>query len=173
MESIMIRMPELLEKRGSLVDEMAGLVAKDFAGTLGDDERSRFETLDGEVRALDAKLDRARRIDELERRAGADHATGEFDRELRSFSVAKAISESMAGRLSGREAEIHTELSKGRESRGVMIPTELLLGVETRGQTVGSDPAGGYTVATQLAGVADRFRPALKVEAMAQPFGAI
>ena len=61
---------------------------------------------------------------------------------------------------------MHTELSRGRETRGVMIPTSILLG-ELRSQTVGTAANGGHTVAQQLGSVADRInRPALKVEGM-------
>lgn len=98
---------------------------------------------------------------------------GEFDRELRNYSLAAAVNGALSGRLSGREAEIDQELKRGRESRNgasgihLAVPSEILLGGrELRSQTVGTNTAGGYTVATNLAAVADRFRPALKVEGM-------
>src|SRR5690606_1481235 len=84
-------------------------------------------------------------------------------RELRTYSVAKAIRESQNGNLTGVEREQHDELSKGRESRGVMIPTSMILG-ETRAMlTSGSS---GNTVATNLGGMIDRLRPTLAVQGM-------
>ncbi|PZO36600.1 MAG: phage major capsid protein [Alphaproteobacteria bacterium] len=71
----------------------------------------------------------------------------------------------MNGKLDGIEGELHAEMSRGRETRGVMIPTAVLLG-EARSQTVGTGSAGGFTVQTNVAPMADRFRPALRVEAM-------
>lgn len=122
-----------------------------------------FDKLEGEIRALDKDIARAEKVAELERVADAEPDASQ-QRELRSYSVAKAITESLNGKLSGVEAEQHAELSKGRETRGVMIPTSMLL--ETRDQTVGTPSAGGYTVATNLGGLIDRLRPKLAVQGM-------
>lgn len=122
-----------------------------------------FDKIEAEVRKLDQDIKRSASLAELERQSEAqpDHVQ---ERELRSYSVAKALTESLNGKLTGVEAEMHAELSKGRESRGVMIPTAMLL--ETRDQTVGTPSAGGYTVATQLGGLIDRLRPTLAVQGM-------
>lgn len=110
---------------------------------------------------------------EREEQRGEPINGGEFGRELRNYSLAAAINGALSGRLFGREAEIDQELKRGRESRSgasgihLAVPSEILLGTaEQRSQTVGTASAGGYTVATNLAAVADRFRPALKVESM-------
>ncbi|WP_442756601.1 phage major capsid protein [Methylocystis sp. JAN1] len=165
----MPRLPDLMEKRSALVDEMSTLVAKDMAGTLGDEERARFETLDSEVKALDDRIARARKVEAYERVADADPVTGgPGARDLRGYSVARALRSSLAGRLDGLEGEMHAELSKGRETRGIMIPVQVLLGerraAETRAMTTGG--SAGALKGTDLMSEAfiDRLRPALIVE---------
>lgn len=123
-----------------------------------------FDKLEGEVRALDKDIKRAATLAEFERAAEAK-PDANVEKELRGYSVAKAITGHLNGKLDGVEAEMHAELSKGRESRGIMIPTAMLLG-ETRAQTTSPDTAGGYTVATQLGGLIDRLRPTLAVQSM-------
>lgn len=166
---------DLREKRAAKIAEMRTINDKAMNDNrdLDEGERGKFETLEKETRTLEEQIGRAEKLAAYERlEATGEHVGGEGEmrRELRNYSLSAAINGAMAGRLTGREAEVHQELSKGREQRAgngihLAVPTEILLG-ETRSQTVGSDPAGGYTVATQLAAVADRFRPALKVQSM-------
>lgn len=144
----------LNETRTAKITEMRGAVNNPEA----------FDKLEAEVRALDKEIKRAATLAEFERAAEAKPDAG-MERELRSYSVAKAITGHLNGKLDGVEAEMHSELSKGRESRGIMIPTAMLLG-ETRAQTTSPDTAGGYTVATQLGGLIDRLRPTLAVQSM-------
>lgn len=166
---------DLRETRAAKIAELRAINDKAMNDNrdLDESERRKFDALEKEVRALDEQISRAERLAAYERleaageRVGGD---GEFRRELRNYSLAAAINGALSGRLTGREAEVHQELTRGREQRAgngihLAVPTEILLG-ETRSQTVGSDPAGGYTVATQVAAVADRFRPALKVQAL-------
>lgn len=166
---------DLKEKRSANIAEMR-VINEKAAGEsrdLNDGEKTRFDTLDTETRSINDQIGRAERMAEYERNeAGGEQISGngEMGRELRNYSLAAAINGALSGRLTGREAEVHQELTRGREARSgagvhLAVPTEILLG-ETRSQTVGSDPAGGYTVATNLAAVADRFRPALKVQSM-------
>lgn len=125
---------------------------------------TKFDALETEVRNLDKQIKQAATIAEFERQADAqpDHR---LDAEVRDFSVSKAIRESADGKLSGREAEVSAELGKGREVRGVMVPTSAIFG-ETRAQTVGTATAGGHTVATNLGGLIDRLRPVLAVQGL-------
>lgn len=161
---------ELLSQRAAKVTEIQALHAK---ATLDAAEEQRFNTLDGEITALDTSIAREKRVAALEREAeGGERVDGgEYGRELRAYSLAAAVQGALSGRLTGREAEIDAELKRGRESRSgasgihLAVPVEVLLG-ETRSQTVGTGAAGGFTVPTTIAAVADRFRPALKVEAM-------
>lgn len=168
----MKKLIELREKRASKVAEMRTLHAKE---KLEDGEEQRFKTLENEVTDIDGQIAREERMAAFEReeQRGENISGGEFDRELRNYSLAAAISGALNGRLTGREAEIDQELKRGRESRSgasgihLAVPSEILLGgIEQRSQTVGTPSAGGYTVATNVAAVADRMRPALKVESM-------
>ena len=148
----------LNETRNSKVAELRAL-----GNDLDGEKATRFDALETEVRALDVQIGRATRLAEMERQAEtADDK--HVNKELRSYSVAKAITGKLNGTLDGIEREMHDELSKGRESRGIMIPTSILL--ETRDQTVGTNTAGGYTVATQLGGLIDRLRPTLAVQGL-------
>ncbi len=168
----MKKLIELREKRAAKVAEMRTLHAKD---KLEENEEQRFKALETEVSEIDGQIAREERMVAFEReeQRGEPINGGEFGRELRNYSLAAAISGALSGRLSGREAEIDQELKRGREGRSgasgihLAVPSEILLGAaEQRSQTVGTATAGGYTVATNLAAVADRFRPALKVESM-------
>lgn len=168
----MKKLIELREQRAAKVTEMRNLHNKE---TLADNEEQRFKALETEVETIDRQIGREERMAAFERETSAEavNDNGEYGRELRSYSLAAAVSGALSGRLNGREAEVHQELSRGRENRSgangihLAVPSEILLGrTETRDQSVGTATAGGYTVATQLAAVADRFRPSLKVEGM-------
>jgi len=119
-----------------------------------------FDKLEGEIRALDKDIARAEKVAELERVADAE-PDQRFESETRAFSVAKALREGPE-RLTGREREVHDELSKAApgETRGVRIPTSLILG-EQRAMTTGNT---GATVATNQGGLIDRLRPTLAVQ---------
>jgi len=160
----MRRLPDMTEKRGELVAEMSALVAKDMADTLDDEARARFEKIDGEIRALDDKIKRAEKVAEYERRAaGQPVAGGPTQRDLRGYSVARAIHGVLNNRLDGLEGEMHAELSKGRETRGVQVPVSVLLGERRSLATSGSAGALRETELLSEAFV-DRLRPVLAVE---------
>lgn len=161
----------LREERAKKVVEMRGLTdaAQAAKRDLDPGERKQFDTLEKEVRGLTGRITDAEKLAEFERFEAQGEPVGgaSIARELRGYSVSKAVSEGMSGRLTGQEAEWHQELSKGRETRGVMIPTEILLG-EYRAltsATPGGAP-GGNLIATDLAPLSDRRRAALKIETM-------
>lgn len=170
-----MKLNDLREKRASKIAEMRSINEKAMNDNrdLDDTERASFEGLDKEVRGLDDQISRAEKLaayERLEAEGEQVGGEGEMRHELRNYSLASAINGALSGRLTGREAEVHQELSRGREERSgsgihLAVPTEVLLG-ETRSQTVGSNAGGGHTVATQLAAVADRFRPSLQVQNM-------
>lgn len=149
-----LNLHHLKETRAAKLAEMRGL---------GDNpDAAKFDALESEVRALDGQITRAAKLDALERHAETADDKQEH-KELRSYSIRKAIKEAQDGNLTGLEREQHDELSRGREVRGVMIPTSLILG-ETRAMlTSGSS---GNTVATNLGGMIDRLRPTLAVQGL-------
>lgn len=164
-----MKLNDLREQRETKMAELRALSTKEEAGeTLADNERARFDTLETEVRTIDGSIRRAETARQLELRADATPVGECRDRlTVEGFSATRALRGFAAGKLDGIEGEWHAELAKGREVRGVMMPVEYFLGGgERRSQTVASDPAGGYLVTTTQDGVADRFRPALKVEAL-------
>lgn len=169
-----MRLQALKEQRAAKIAEMRTINEKAANDNrdLDDGERKQFDALDKEVRGLGEQIDRAEKLATYERlEAAGEHVggNGEMRRELRNYSLAKAATESLTGKLSGVEAEFHQELSKGRETRGLMVPAEILLGgAETRAVTTTTPLAGpgGNLVRTDLASMTDRRRPALKVEAL-------
>ena len=164
----MSNLPSLREKRAAKVDALKALqrAAENDNRDLTPAEVAAFNQGRAEVEALDVQVRNAEFLAEAERRAAGDAVNdNRHAPDLSRYSVARAMRCGMTGNFDGLEGELHAELSRGRETRGVMIPTEVLLG-EARSQTVGTGSAGGFTVQTTVAPLADRFRPALRVEAM-------
>lgn len=142
----MPRLHDLKEQRAAKIAEMRAINDKAMNDNrdLDDSERTKFDALDKETRSIGEQIDRAERLATFERieAAGEQIDGGEMRRELRNYSLAKAATESLAGKLTGLEGEVHQELSKGRETRGLMVPTEILLGgAETRAITT-TTPVG-------------------------------
>lgn len=160
----------LKEKRAARTDGLKAIQSKAQAenrDALSDAEQSAFDAGRVEIDALDKQIRNAEFLAEAERRSPGQPLGDEpGSPDLSRYSAARAIRGALMGRLDGLEGEMHAELSRGRETRGVMIPTSILLGEARAGQTVTPDTAGGYTVQTNVAPLADRFRPALRVEAM-------
>ncbi|MBO9108391.1 phage major capsid protein [Agrobacterium sp. S2/73] len=126
-------------------------------------EQSKFDSIESEIRSLDGQIKNAATIAEFERHEAAPADNG-MARELRSYSVSKAIREGNGDSLTGVEREVHDELSKGREVRGVMVPTSLIFGEENRAMlTTGT---AGNTVATNMGGLIDRLRPVMAVQSL-------
>ncbi|WP_444454062.1 phage major capsid protein [Rhodobacter capsulatus] len=160
----------LREKRTAKVAEMRALTeaAQTANRDLSQDERTRFDALEAEVRGLTNRITDAEKLAEFERLEERGEAvSGPMSRELRNYSVAKAIAEGAGQRLSGLEAEVHQELSRGRgEVRGVMVPTEILFERRDLTTTTPVTGPGSNLIATQLGGLTDRRRAMLKVESL-------
>lgn len=159
----------LKEKRAAKVDALLSIQRKAETETrdLNDNETAAFDTGRREIETLDCQIRNAEFLAEAERRSAGEPVNDNGHApDLSRYSAARAIRGALTGRLDGLEGEMHAELSRGRETRGVMIPTSVLLGERRDGQVAGTDSAGGYTVQTNVAPLADRFRPALRVESM-------
>lgn len=121
---------DLMEQRAAIVDRMTA--------AHNSDDNAAFETAEAELRSIDAKLERLRKIDAAERREAGTPLIGDtkLDAELRSkFSVSRAIAHAAGLPVdAGFEREMQTELAKraGRSAEGVFIPTEVF---ETRALT--------------------------------------
>ncbi|MCW2273316.1 phage major capsid protein [Rhodoblastus acidophilus] len=162
----MSKLFELKEQHCLKVAEMRGLIeaAEGAKRDLSEQEKTRFDALKSEASNLEERIKRAETFAEFERRAEGSPVSGDpMTRELRNYSIAKGVREMLNGRLSGLEAECHSELSKGREARGLMVPVSVLLGERRALQKAGS--AGGLVETELLSEMfVDRLRPALKTE---------
>lgn len=124
-------------KTSDLIEQRAGIVARMSAAHEADDNAA-FETAETELRNLDAKLDRLRKIDAAERQEAGIPLSGDskLETELRTrFSVTRAIAHAAGLPVdAGFEREAQAELAKraGRSPEGLFIPTEVF---ETRALT--------------------------------------
>lgn len=168
-----MKLQDLKEKRSHKVTEMRSLNEKALGENrdLDDSERKTFEGMEGEVRSLDSQIERTEKLDQFDRFSAA--ADTPEDKERRSvvagFSIAKAVTETMEGGLTGREAEYAQERrSAGGQRPGpgmhIAVPTELILGSESRALKTDTGAAGGFLVPTALAPMTDRRRASLKIE---------
>lgn len=167
----------LKEQRAAKVTEMKAVNEKALSNNrdLDENERNQFDGLEKEVRAYDDQIKRAETLDQFERfEAPGENVIGAEMRSLvDGFSLAKAVNEGLAGRLTGREAEYAQERQRHGEQRSgngilIAVPTEAVLGGETRAlktTTPGTGP-GSNLIATDLASMTDRRRASLKIEMM-------
>ncbi|MGE4324156.1 MAG: phage major capsid protein [Sphingobium sp.] len=116
-------------KTSDLIEQRAGLVARMTAAHDADDNTA-FEAAETELRALDAKLERQRKIDAADRAEIGTPLGGDtkLTSEIRSrFNIGRAIAGAAGLAVDwGFEREVQAELAKraGRNAEGVFIPTE-------------------------------------------------
>lgn len=126
-----MRLSELLERRGKKLAELKA-IKPDNDGNLSDEQASRFDTLESEINDLDSKIERARKVDELERRASAEPVNSgmsDYDRARNGFQLLRAIRH-MAGYRdvdAGLELEVSQQIAResGRSTRGFLMPYEI------------------------------------------------
>lgn len=121
-------------KTSDLMEQRAAIVARMNAAHTADDDAA-FQTAETELRNLDAKLERQRKIDAADRSEPGNviNGDGKLDTEIRSrFSVSRALAGAAGlGVDWGFEREVQAELAKraGKPAEGLYIPTEVF---ETR-----------------------------------------
>lgn len=121
-------------KTSDLIEQRAAILTRMTEAHAADDGAG-FETAETELRALDAKLDRARKIDAADRAEPGAPINGDarLTAEIRSrFRVSRALAHAAGLTVdAGFEREMQAELSKraGRSPEGVFIPAEVF---ETR-----------------------------------------
>lgn len=121
-------------KTSDLIEQRAAIVAR-MNSAHEADKNDDFTAAETELRAVDAKLDRARKIDAADRAEPGKPINGDakLDTEIRSrFRITRAIAAAAGlGVDAGFEREVQTELAKraGRPAEGIFIPTEVF---ETR-----------------------------------------
>lgn len=160
---------DLLEQRATILDRM------NAANTA--DDNTAFDAANEELRAVDAKIDRAKKIETAERSEPGRVLTGSTDEhlsnELRTrFSLVRALAmqAGISGHDYGFEREVQPELVKrsGRNPEGVLVPTDIFLEKRTVTTAAPAAGPGGNLIATELHGELyfDRLRAALKVQSM-------
>ena len=165
-----MRIHELREQKANRVAEMRGLLnkAEGEKRDLNEQERSRFDTLKGEVTGLETRIGQAETLAAFERGADAEPVTGHggmADLEAR-YSIGRAVAEFLeTGRLTGAEGEYAREHRTGRQG-GFAAPVSAFLGGEQRYIGTQTPPGGpgGNLVPTQLGPLIDRPRPVLQVQ---------
>ncbi|MBO9579869.1 MAG: phage major capsid protein [Sphingobium sp.] len=122
-------------KTSELIEQRAAIVAR-MNSAHGADDNDAFNTAEAELRALDGKLDRQRKIDAAERVEQGRPINGDvqLDGEIRSrFNLGRAIAGAagIQGVDWGFEREVQPELIKraALAPKGILIPTEIF---ETR-----------------------------------------
>ncbi|ASY44666.1 phage major capsid protein [Sphingobium xenophagum] len=154
---------DLMEQRAAILDRMNAAHEKD--------DNAAFEAAETELRTIDGKLDRQRKIDAADRAAPGTPLNGTTDehlsKELRSFSLVKMLAHAAGLNVdAGRELELQGELAKraGKPAQGFYVPTEIF---ETRVQTTSN--AGTLTPTTFRP---DLFTSALTATAVVTTLGA-
>ncbi|MFC3696721.1 phage major capsid protein [Sphingobium xenophagum] len=152
-----------MEQRAAILDRMNAAHEKD--------DNAAFEAAETELRTIDGKLDRQRKIDAADRAAPGTPLNGTTDehlsKELRSFSLVKMLAHAAGLNVdAGRELELQGELAKraGKPAQGFYVPTEIF---ETRVQTTSN--AGTLTPTTFRP---DLFTSALTATAVVTTLGA-
>lgn len=121
-------------KTSDLIEQRAAIVAR-MNTAHGADDNDAFTTAETELRTLDGKIDRQRKIDAAERaELGTPiNGDGQLDREIRTrFNLGRAIAGSAGLAVDwGFEREVQPELAKraGHAAQGIYVPTEIF---ETR-----------------------------------------
>ena len=130
-----MRLPELLEKRAAKIGRMRALMtaAETRGADLSDAERTEYDALENEVRALNQQIERAQRLDALERAASATSVPSgapDYDRARREVRLLDAVNY-LAG-TPGVDAERLLEVSQQiardqqRSTAGLWLPTEIM-----------------------------------------------
>jgi HK97 family phage major capsid protein len=163
-----------LERRAAIAAEMRQI--NDAAGDndLTPEQRTKFDGLKAELDKLEERIARQSALEDAERRMQGQPIGGtgdrNLDRELRSFSLVRAIASQVPGLNvdAARERELSQEIARraGRPFQGIAVPTAIFhQPVEQRVLTTTIGTAGGFLVQTDVDGAQfiDRLRAALTV----------
>jgi HK97 family phage major capsid protein len=169
------RTRELREQREQLIEQLKALVNAADAEKRGmsESESAKYDELMKQVEAVDAEINRREKLVEVAARNAAQQAAriGMGERDLRQYSLIRAIRASATGDWRGaeleREASEETAKRLGRDPQGFFVPQDWL---EHRDLVKGTPSAGGYLVATDL--LAQSFIELLRNRMMVQRAGA-
>lgn len=117
-------------KTSDLIEQRAAIVARMEAAHAADND-GEFTAAETELRAIDAKLERAKKIEAIERSEPGRPINGDakLDVELRSkFSLARMVASTFDSAVdAGFEREVQPELARraGKPAEGLYVPTEI------------------------------------------------
>lgn len=121
---------ELKNERAQKVERMQAITsgAETAKRDLSPEETTEFDNLTTDCETLDKEIERAEKWEARQIQivgTSAPKAT-EFERESKRYSLAKAMREFASGysadKLTGREKEVHDELSRDIKSSGLILP---------------------------------------------------
>lgn len=133
----MKRIADLVEERGRLVAAMREIAdnPKGNGGDLDKDQEQQFDRMKADLTGLEKRIERQQLLDDADRRSQGQQLTGsgdgQFDNELRNFSLRAAIASmvpDLAGKIdAGREREISQELARrsGTPFKGIAVPMQV------------------------------------------------
>ncbi len=173
----MTTLRSLLERRAAIAGELRQINNAAGDNDLSPEQRARFDELKTDLCSLEERLARQSTLEDAERRMQGQPygGTGDrnLDRELRSFSLVRAIASQTPGLNvdAARERELSQEIARraGRPFQGMAVPMSIFhQPVEQRVLTTAA-PAGGpggNLVQTDLAGgqFIDILRKSLRVQ---------
>jgi HK97 family phage major capsid protein len=176
----------LLEKKARIAAEMREMVdgAAGDTGALSPEQQAAFDKMKAALVELENAVANRSLVEDLERRMtgtplGGGHGDRNFDREIRNFSIVRAIAAAsgIQGVDAGREREISAELVRrsGRQFEGIAVPLAALRKpveqrVVTSTGTAGTAGAGGSLIMTDLDG--NQYIPALYAALVIRSLGA-
>lgn len=179
------RIMDLRRQQNEKLTEARGINDKAFAEkrTLNEDEEQRFGALMAEADGLQKDIEREERLNAFQlpsngqavhqRQNPEDPSIGMSEKDVQQYSLVRAIRAAATGnwRDAGLEMEASHAVAQrmGREPQGFFVPFDVQRG-ERRDLTVGTDTAGGHTVATDL--LASSFIDLLRNRMMVRQAGA-
>lgn len=150
-EPIKIRQMNLNDLKALRASKLANLKSLNDSASLlqrefNEAEATTVDALSAEITELDAKIERAEKVEEQIKRAAYSAATPQpeaLEQEVvkKRYSISKLVRESMTGRLTGLEAEMSQEAAKELKDAGVgvrglaQIPGFILRNTSTIGGT--------------------------------------
>lgn len=154
---------------------------------MSDDEKTKYEDGEAEIKTLKEDETRATSIEEMRLKAAADSKDGKDSnpkpanpkltleqRARKDFRIIDFIGEAREGRLTGLNKELHEAAKK--EARGFNMSVQNMgipswvLKREKRDMTAGTDTEGGFAVATETKGILDFLEDNLTVKAAGADF---
>ncbi len=166
---------ELMEKRQALADELTAIheSAEKEDRSLSDDEKTRWDEAEGEIKALDERIERAKRAEELAKRKALDTSTdGEGDpgQENRtSRPAAEPVDRAALDRMRGvamrgwlsyqADREVSDTQRNACERFGLNYANpeiRLSLRKEERVQTTDIPSGGGFLTSAEMVGQFDK-----------------